>query len=170
VSSYADDRSWSDRFLPEIRARLAQHVIRVAPEVDDRRKNSDLMVLGAGSARIACRVRRHQYLDRYGQEFTVRAARESGADVELTKLLSGFGDLVFYGFGDAEERRLSQWFIGDLNVFRRWYFESLLRDGNEPGQLSPSAGGTTFRAFRIDALPCNFVLDSSWARSARLAA
>ena len=86
------------------------------------------------AVRIACRVRRFKYLGDYGDEFTIRSGSCSGVHVELHKVISGWGDVLFYGFSNESEDQLASWFVGDLNVFRLWFTtQCCLNHGNPPG-------------------------------------
>lgn len=118
VNGWQADKGWSDRFMPEIKARLGQHLIGEPPIEEDVERNTDLVVLMMKPVRIAVRIRRNDALLRYGGQFTIRAERPSGAKTELAKIRDGWGDFIFYGFCDAEERRLARWIIGDLAIFR----------------------------------------------------
>ena len=133
--SWRDDKRWSDRFLPEIKAVLGLHLISEPPIEEDAERNTDLMVLRLDAVRVGCRVRKHDYLGRYGEEFTIRAGRPSGTKTELTKILEGWGDYFFYGFCDQEEMTLARWTLADLKVFRIEYFRKLARlsAGSTPG-------------------------------------
>ena len=102
------DKRWADRFLPEIKRILGEHLIGEPPEEEDQEHNTDLMVLKMDAVRVACRVRRNQYIDRYGDEFTIRAGRPNGSKTELTKIVEGWGDYFFYGFSDENETALSR--------------------------------------------------------------
>ena len=59
---------------------------------EDAERNTDLIVLKLDAVRIACRVRNHEYITRYGDEFTIRAERPSGVKTELAKIIDGWGD------------------------------------------------------------------------------
>ena len=156
---WQQDKRWSDRFLPEIKRLLGEHLIQEAPYEEDTEHNTDLIVLKLDSVRIACRVRRHKYLDRFGDEFTIRNSRPSGAKTELTKIVEGWGNYMFYGFSDAEEVALARWVLGDLNVFRLWFNRQLYKlppntlPGN--GQSNPD-GSSDFSVFRLEEMPSAF--------------
>ena len=97
-ATWQTDKLWSDRFVPEIKSALGQVLIDVADRDEDTLRNTDLITLKLrGGLRIACRIRKHEYLSRYADEFTLRCSRPSGAETEIDKLLSGWGDYLFYG-------------------------------------------------------------------------
>ncbi len=162
MSDWQNDKRWSDRFIPQIREVVAQHLILEAPLEEDQHHNTDLIVLCSSAVRVACRVRRAAYAERYSNEFTIRTRRLYGTKTELAKILEGWGDALFYGFGD--EVGLSRWLLGDLNVFRRWYGDEVrhLPEGCPPG-LEQTNGdhSSQFMAFPIRWLPPEFIIARS---------
>jgi hypothetical protein len=151
MTQWQNDKRWSDRFLPEIKGILGQHLIGEPPAEEDAERNTDLMVLRMEAVRIGCRIRKNQYLERYGNEFTIRAGRPSGVKTELTKIIEGWGDYFFYGFACPAERRLVRWALADMKVFRAAYMRKLAASG--PGCV-PGMGkrnldnSSSFVAFR----------------------
>jgi len=144
--------------MPEVKAILGQHLL-AEDRAEDVAHNTDLMVLGARHVRVAVRVRRYEHLERHGNDFTIRAGRPNGTPTELSKVISGWGDLLFYGFSDRAEAHLGAWFIGDLNVFRLWFQREIVRlRGELPGTEISNADGTSFRAFDRGALPPEFII------------
>ena len=156
--SWRDDKSWSDRFLPEIKAIIGMHLIGEIEE-EDQERNTDLVVLKLDAVRVACRIRRHRYLDGYADEFTIRAGRPSGVKTELTKIIEGWGDYIFYGFSDEAEEHLARWFLGDLCVVRLWINRSLVgNQGRLPGRLMSNCDGSSeFLALKVSDLPLDFI-------------
>jgi len=71
MNGWQDDKRWSDQFIPQIRELVARHLILDAPLEEDQQHNTDLIVLRSSAVRIACRGRRAQYAERYGDEFTM---------------------------------------------------------------------------------------------------
>jgi hypothetical protein len=160
VKNWKKDKTWSDRFLPEMKRILGEHLIGEPPVEEDAERNTDLIVLKMDAVRIGCRVRKHAYLAPYGGEFTIRAGRPSGAKTELTKIIEGWGDYFLYGFSDPEEKRLCQWMLGDMKVFRLWFNRRLARNGGQsPGKAQNNRDGSSdFRAFSIRELPSEFII------------
>ncbi len=144
------------KFIPQIKRLLAEKLVDEAPPEEDRLHNTDLLVLKLSTVRVACRVRTFDYLDKYGHEFTLRARRPSGADTELAKVVSGWGDYIFYAIATPDDCDLAVWMLGDLNVFRRWYVRQLWL-GKRPREIPNGDRSSTFCAFRIDDLPAEFV-------------
>jgi len=163
AEEWQTDKSFSDRFLPEIRSILGMHLIAEPPREEDAERNTDLMVLGMTAVRIGCRIRKFEHLAKYGGEFTIRASRPSGAKTEMTKILEGWGDYFFYGFADESESRLVQWTLADMRVFRlqimRWIFKRPA--GEMPGLKRENKDQSSdFFAYRWVDFPPNFVVAS----------
>lgn len=160
AGTYAADRRRSDPYLPAMREVAGRHLLIPTDAYTDCNLGSDLTTINGGALHIACRVRGHQYLAKYGDQCTIRDSRASGTETELAKILSGYGTHIVYGFAHAfVPGALAAWFVGDLNTFRRWYRREQYRTGQEPGCLSKwFADGTRFRSFRLDDLPPAFVI------------
>ena len=151
MSDYNKDRSWSDMFIPEIKRIVGPHLLDVAPFEIDAKRAADLIILRARDLNIACRVRRKGFLPAFAYEFTIRSARDSGADTELKKMVNGFGDWMFYGH--AKEDHLTyfaRWMLIDLSAWRahlimRTQKRLSISDLDE----IPNRDGTFFRPFDI---------------------
>ena len=117
MSHWKDEKRWSDRFLPEIKRILGEHLIGEPPVEEDAERNTDLMVLRLDAVRIGCRVRRYEQIA-YCNEFTIRSKLASGKHTELTKIIAGWGDYFFYGFSNQYETKLCHWILGDLKALR----------------------------------------------------
>ena len=156
VNGWEDDKHWSDRFIPEMKRILGEHLIGEAPVEEDLKRNTDLVVLLVKPARIACRVRKPEYwLNRnYRNEFTIRSARRA-ASTELSKVIAGWGDFMLYGFSDEKERSLCQWTLLDLNRFRLWVNTYMVvHQGRFPGEEHMNKDKSSmFRAFDIADIP-----------------
>jgi hypothetical protein len=147
-NGYAQDRVWSNRFLPEIKRILGGCLIGEAPQEEDQDRNTDLIVLRLESVRIGCRVRKFRYLSDYGHEFTVRSERGSGNKTELSKIIEGWGRYLFYGFCDEQEEGIAQWKLIDLNAFRLWFNSRCIQSKEIPGKLRNNPDGSSaFRCF-----------------------
>ena len=104
MAVYQEDREWSDLFIPRIKELVGPHLLSISSFEEDTEQAADLVVLRGRNQTVACRVRRYGYADNYGYQFTVRSARESGAQTELAKIVNGWGDLFFYGHSTADEK------------------------------------------------------------------
>lgn len=165
MSNYKIGKQWSDKFLPEIKRHLGEFLLCEMVE-EDHHRNTDLIVLKMESKRVACRVRRHRYFCNhdYRQEFTIRSCVHSGNRTELSKIIEGWGDYLFYGFSNEDETRLVAWRILSLNAFRLWFNTSIVQAGGEiPGQANSNTDGSSdFRAFRADKIPGCIVWESGF--------
>lgn len=149
MSSYATDREWSDIMIPQIRGIVGPRLLEPAPFELDASEATDLLLFKAKDMRIAARVRRPGYADRYPFEFTIRARRESGAETEMSKIINGFGDWMFYGHAD-EENTICRWFLIDLHSFR----SALIH--RPPGlkyDKKDNGDGTHFVAYDVRSFP-----------------
>jgi hypothetical protein len=148
---WKDEKRWSDRFIPHIKALLAPYVIGEANIDDDERRNTDLILLRATVHRIACRVRRPGYASKYPGEITIRADRPSGTKTELHKIIEGWGDFLFYGHAAEWSDEIISWIICDLTKFRSWFFYQICDShGRVPGVLHSNRDGSSrFRVFQV---------------------
>ena len=161
MNSWKDDKRWSDRFLPEIKRILGELLIAEAPTEEDRDHNTDLIVLRMDSVRIACRIRRYEYLLTYPNDITIRRSRPSGKKSELSKIIEGWGNYMFYGFADRAEKELAQWRVLSLNAFRLWLGRSLVKNHRLPGtQKMNHDGSSDFIAFPVADMPRSVVVES----------
>lgn len=155
----AASKSWTDALLPRVKQIIGLHLITEAPFKEDARHNTDLIVLTLEAKRIAVRLRHAEYLARYGDQFTIRVSRPSGIETELSKVISGWGNYLFYGFEHAGNPfDLAAWLLGDLNVFRLWHSRALAV-GQKPWIPKQNGDGSSdFHAYRISDLPPEFII------------
>ena len=122
---YDINRRWSDRFLPHIKQIVGGYLLEAAPDPIDWHQATDLLMLDARDMRIAARVRRPGYATQYPHQFTIRSRLPSGAQTELSKIVNGKGDWLFYGHANASQTAIESWYLIDLNAFRA----ALIRQG-----------------------------------------
>lgn len=160
MTAWQTDKARSDIYLPTIKAIVGQIIIGEPPIEEDQERNTDLIVLRMAAVRIACRVRTHEYLGKYAGDFTIRASRPSGFKTELTKIIEGWGDYIFYGFAEQNGPGLAKWGIGDLKVFRLWFSRYIAsHQGSVPGRLIPNHDNSSdFRVFQWGDLPHDFII------------
>jgi hypothetical protein len=154
MGDYGTDREWSDRFLPKVKAILGQHLIGAAPEEEDRKRNTDLIVLRMNPVRIAVRMRDpYYYRAPWSEQFTIRTERPNGCKTELRKIIERWGDLFFYGFAGTMGE-VHAYTIVDLRLFRGWFTKtlSILMPGEYPGEHLRNPDGTRFRSFNLSDL------------------
>ena len=170
MTLYDIDRKWSDRFIPEIQQKVGPMLLVASPFEIDAKEASDLIVLKARDMRIAARVRRPGYIERYKYQFTVRSKRNNGAKTEMRKLIEGFADWMLYGHSDEEEKRLAEWMLIDLNVWRAYLLERSYKNGwrtlvaDEKGNTDKA---TQFMAFDVRSFPSEMLIAGTIAEELR---
>lgn len=143
-TDWKTDKRWSDKFLTDIKRILGECLITEPPICEDSEHNTDLIVLKFDSVRIACRVRKHKYAEKYGDEFTIRKSRPNGHKSELTKIIEGWGDYLFYGFSDELETCIDKWKLIDLKAVRLFINRSLVTlKGSLPGLSKDNHDGSS---------------------------
>lgn len=148
--TYAQDRQWADTFLPQIKQIVGPHLLIETPHEIDCKQAADLMVLTARNVTIAARVRHFGFLQKYRNEFTIRAKRDTGAVTELSKIIDRWGDLMFYGHANAAETAIDVWWLIDLHAFRAHLIRHRrrIRCG-----MKPNGDGTHFAWFDLRSFP-----------------
>jgi len=134
--------------------------LKVSAVEDDMTKVSDLTILRADGLTIACRVRAHEYADKYPYDFTVRSHRDSGAKTEMEKIMAGWGDWMFYGFAAEDgSRQVEPWRVLNLEIFR----QQARHQDCKPRALN-NGDGTHFLAFDVRRFDPGLVIDDSERR------
>jgi hypothetical protein len=151
---YETDIGLERQFTVVIKAILGNCFIDQDP-IHDKREGADFETFTVRPFRVAVRLRRHCYLARYGNEFTLRWSRPSGVPTEIHKVRNGLVDFILYGFVDAAQAHIVQWFLGDLAVFRE-------RDPKPIAVLQNNPHDSDLAAFRLSDLPAGFVV-RSWS-------
>ncbi|MEP5761143.1 MAG: hypothetical protein ABJ327_17875 [Litoreibacter sp.] len=153
MNCYSTNRNWSDRFLPDIKRLVGAHLLETAPDPQDHFNATDLMMLDARDMRVAARVRRPGFASRYPNEFTIRSKVASGAETELSKIVNGKGDWMFYGHANASQTGIEQWSLIDLRAFRA----GLIRQAQNGFPLRMgerrNPDGTRFKWFDMASFP-----------------
>lgn len=145
--SYADDRGWSDLYLPAVKRIVGPHLLEAAPFDLDARQGTDLIILNARDKRIAVRLRRPGYSSNYPWDFTIRCERASGAATEYQKLCDGFGDWFFYGHAADEGLDIARWMLLDLAAWRSHLMRTATRGRVRFSVKGNKDGQTQFMAF-----------------------
>ncbi len=155
MNCYANNRRWSDQFLPDIKRIVGAHLLETAPDPLDHFQATDLLMLDARDMRIAARVRRPGYAQRYPHQFTIRSKVASGAETELSKIVNGKGDWMFYGHSNITQNGVGHWWLIDLRAFRA----ALIRHANNGSSISmgdqSNPDGTWFKWFDIRSFPAH---------------
>lgn len=147
---YAEDRKWSDKFLPQIKQIIGPYLLEESLFEMDTKEATDLIILRGKNIDIACRLRRFGYANRYSNQFTVRSSRDSGATTELEKFINGFGDWMFYGHTNKEENNIVLWYLINLDSWRAHMIRN--RSKIKMGEVS-NGDGTNFYWFNINSFP-----------------
>lgn len=156
--SVARDWTWSDRFVPHVQVILASLLSPAAPLSQDREEATDFLVFQTSSARVACRVRRwpgEKWFEVNRNEITIRAVRGNGVETELDKILSGFGDFLFYAIANQTENDFASWTLCNLSVFR----DLVHHTERIPGHLKWNRDGSSaFLIIPLAEMPSSFVV------------
>lgn len=160
MKTYGNDREWSDKFIPAIRRVVGPLLLEPAPIEEDNQRATDLIIFKARDLRIAARMRTSGYSEKYPYDFTIRSARPSGVKTELEKIISGFGDWMFYGHASATQNDLDRWMVIDLAAFRE---ALILKETRERIRMNKKVNedGTCFLAFDVRSFPQNILVSSS---------
>jgi hypothetical protein len=160
---WQEDKRWSDAYLYHIKQILGMFLLSEASEEEDQLRNTDLIVLGMSNKRVACRVRKPEAFKLWPNDITIRAARnKSGNETELSKIMAGWGDYLFYGFASDKPNQLGEWRIICLNRFRAWINRCLAESGQMPGLLKSNHDDSSdFMAFDLRNCPPEIIAWSS---------
>lgn len=117
------DMKWEEDHIATMKQIIGPRLMVKSPLEVDRKEAADLLVLEGKNMKVGCRVRRPGAFERFPNDFTIRSRRDSGARTELSKILAGWADWLFYGHGFSENHErygdIHAWMIVDLKVFRR---------------------------------------------------
>jgi hypothetical protein len=117
--SWQNDFAWQAGFIPAIKRIVGPLLLAEAPLDLDQKEATDLLILRARDMRIACRMRRMGFMERYPHDFTIRYHRASEAETEFAKLRAGFADWMFYGHESPyRECDVARWLLIDMDVWR----------------------------------------------------
>ncbi|MEM1156002.1 MAG: hypothetical protein AAGI44_17845 [Pseudomonadota bacterium] len=155
MNCYSVNRSWSDRFLPEIKRIVGAHLLRAAPDPNDWHEATDLMMLDAKDIRIAARIRRPGYAERYPNQITIRSHIPSGGRTELNKIVDGKGDWMFYGHANAWQTGIDRWWLIDLSAFRAALIRHSLGGPQIRYGTRKNTDGTSFAWFDVGSFPAD---------------
>jgi hypothetical protein len=103
------------------------------------------------------------YYPKYRDQFTIRKSRPSGIKSELDKILEGWGDYFFYGFG-SNDGHIYDYKLCDLSVFRDFYslMASISPPGYSLGEIKKNGDrSSVFEVFEYACFPSGFVIASS---------
>ena len=153
--SYANDREWSDQYLPRVREIVGPLLLVPAPLERDLTEATDLIVMRARDMTIGVRLRRPGYAGRYPGQFTIRSHRSTGAKTGLKKIVDGWGDWLFYGHANTGGG-VPEWVLVDLHALRATFIRrpTLLHSPDDLASGTRGNGdGTFFMWFQSSLLP-----------------
>ena len=148
-SEYQSDRDIADLYIDQVRRILGPFIIDIASFDRDTKQATDLIVLAKNDLTIACRIRRPGYAALYPDDFTIRYARDNGAETELSKIRKGWARWFFYGHLAGEV--IAAWMLLDLDVFRK-------TETTIPPVVIPNTDGTWLAAYQTVWFPCSLVI------------
>lgn len=93
------------------------------------------------------------YQQRYPNQFTIRSKVASGAPTELSKVVSGHGDWMFYGHASADGRTLESWRLLDLKAFRAGLIRHVQNGYPILHGDQQNADGSAFKWFDVKTFP-----------------
>lgn len=155
MNGYDKDITLEHRLADRIKTVLGGYFF-TQTQWQDQHEATDFAVFTAKPVKVAVRLRRYEYLAKYGNEFTIRWTRPSGVDTEIDKIRLGLVDYMLYGFVDKKEEKLMQYAICDLAIFR----------AKEPAPYSIKVNAppdSQLAIYRLSQLPSSFVL-KLWKR------
>lgn len=155
---YPTRRLAGDRFMPHIRYLCGYVFFEVADWHNDALRATDL--IGESHIRIAARVRSHTAYQSWPYDFTLRLDTEFNRTVsEFHKILSGWGDYMFYGFENDGATMLGEWRFLRLGVFRSWLLHTCFIDKSSPiYEVQANGNGQRFLSFDVRKFPSELVL------------
>lgn len=114
-----EDRKFADRYIDHVKRIMGPRVLETTRFTLDVEEAADLTTIGDARVRLAVRVRRPKYnKPQYRNQITLRASAKLGPS-ELEKVISGYGDYMFYGFAEDDTTdQLAYWQVIDLKNLR----------------------------------------------------
>lgn len=162
IENYNRNRPFADKFERHIKAILGG-IFFTNDFNKDVSEATDLLILTIESnLRFACRIRRHKYIEKYSQEFTIRYKVKFGGKTEFDKIKEGFADYMFYGFCDEQEKYIVRYSIIDLRNFRQHLINNPEMEKNKIQQQQNNTDLTGFIFFNYNEFPTNLI-SFQWA-------
>lgn len=147
--TYGVNRQWSDAFIPQIKQIVGEHLLKPAPLEEDIRQATDLLVFHARDMRIAARIRRPGYAEKYPYEITIRSRLDGGSETELSKIIRGWGDWLFYGHANSSHW-IDLWWLVNLHAFRAGLILTKIKHGEKSNGDGTHFEWFDLRSFRDD--------------------
>lgn len=145
------DRRLEDKFDKEIKQILGANFITKDTHLD-LHEGTDFLIYNIEGFRAGVRLRRNRYMEKYGNEFTVRWARPSGVDTEIHKIKKGLVDFMLYGFINEEEDKIVQYILINLSPIKNEEVKPMGIFSNDPPD-------SQLAAFSLKDYPKNYIID-----------
>ena len=153
-------RSGGDKYRDQVIALLSEKGYQVSDSTyrQDMKEASDLLLNGEG---CAMRIRSEKALQRWPDEFTIRASRPDAGlaagmrmpDTEFQKIMDGHAKYAVYGFTDSTDQVVLMRLL-DLDVFR----DSIMRDTERYDRdMRFGVDGVGYLVFNIREFPASLV-------------
>ncbi len=157
-TDYQTDRLWSDAHIEQVKRLVGPYLLEESPFEIDTAQATDLLILQNKSIKVACRLRRPGFVEKYGGQFTIRLHRTNQSKTELAKIIDGWADWLFYGHVN-DEGGIHLWWLLSLDVFRA----VLIRDREtiRCERRANKDGTTELMAYDIGSFPSALVIASS---------
>ena len=155
----AKRRVGGDKYRDQVIALVSRRGYRVSDSTRDQdmKEASDLILNGKG---CALRIRSEKAMQRWPDEFTIRATRpnryqvgRNTSDTEFQKIMVGHARYAVYGFADHNDRIVLMRLL-DLNVFRTSIMENHERYDRS---LMYSDDGVGYFVFNVREFPATLI-------------
>jgi len=147
---YDHDICLERKFARQIKAILGCQFITQSVD-HDLHNGTDFEIFIVKPFTVGVRLRRVGYYQRFKNEFTLRWSRPSKVPTEIDKVRAGLVDYILYGFVNAEESKIVQYFIGDLAVFRE-------HEPKPTGIFDNRPPDSQLAAYQLSSLPAAFLV------------
>jgi hypothetical protein len=165
--SWRQDKAQADQYTSLIKQHLGAAFVVEAEMIEDQQENTDYRYLIHGTGSIAARIRNvTDYWNvshgiRWGEQFTIRSSRPSGVLTELHKMLHGWGDYFYYGWGNpGPPLSIPAYTILRLEIIRNWINLLMVPSmphpwfqANPPWHVKTNMDGTQFWTVPLRNLP-----------------
>lgn len=152
MSNYNKQRKWADTFhsqvMSELKIIFRTEQVCVSSHEQDTRQACDYVV--NKKTHIGARLRKDYYRQKYPNDFTIRTRTRHGGEPELSKILRGCGDYLFYGFTGNRGFNIYSYKLICLEQFR---YEHEFDDGYIKERIAnpmKNHDGTQLAAFNLN--------------------
>ncbi len=146
-------RIGGDRYRDQVMTLVARQGFKVSDSTreQDMKEASDLLLDGFG---CALRIRSEKALQRWPDEFTIRAKRPGdGHSTEFQKIIDGHARYALYGFTDDKDQIVLLRLL-DLDVFRACILGNPVKYDRD---MRTGADGVGYLVFNVGEFPASIV-------------